>query len=283
LFKKYGLEVTIQSLPNDTVAFQGLVAKTYDLVFSAVSTAIVATASGAPVKAIVSPSPYLAYWFVTKKGINSYKEMEGKSLGVSSPGSVSAIVPIAVMRRNGVDVSKVKVVQIGPDADRGKALIAGTIDGAVVNPFVTIELLKQPTLQSIADVGAEFKDDFFNAALFARPDAVADTSLKATFETFAEAIIDMNRQMWDNKQTFVAATESQTALPAGSGPAVFDLIHQSASPYYGVDGGLPRSSFDATVRQLITDGQIKAPISFETVVDKQFVDAAIKKVGAYKK
>jgi NitT/TauT family transport system substrate-binding protein len=283
IFAKYGLQPKLQSLSNDTLAIRGLVARSYDLIFVGAGTAIVAVGQGAKIKMVVMPAPHLDFYFLATKKVTSLKDMEGKTLGVSAPGALSANVALAVLRKHGVDVSKVHVAAVGSDPVRATALLAGTIDGGVVNTLIAVATLaKSNDIHILADAGAELGDDYLNSVVAARDDTIQ--SDPQMVQNAVTAIIEATRTLQSNRSAFVSFVKSQPSLPESAADKTFDLFSKRSTPWYGVDGGLDsRKAFDSTVQSFLKSGQLKTPVTWDEVFDTRFVEQALKQLGPYNK
>jgi ABC-type nitrate/sulfonate/bicarbonate transport system substrate-binding protein len=66
--------------------------------------------------------------YSAKPDIHSVKDLEGKTVGTGSPGALLYQFTVALLRKKGVDVSKVRFVNIGSSASVFKAVVAGTVD-----------------------------------------------------------------------------------------------------------------------------------------------------------
>ncbi len=66
--------------------------------------------------------------YSAKPDIQHVKDLEGKTIGSGSPGALLYQFTVAVLRKKGVDVSKVKFVNVGSSASVFKAVAAGTVD-----------------------------------------------------------------------------------------------------------------------------------------------------------
>ena len=63
-----------------------------------------------------------------KPEIKSVKDLVGKTVGTGAPGALLHTLMVAVLRKYGVDESKVTFVNVGGNQDVFRAIVAGTID-----------------------------------------------------------------------------------------------------------------------------------------------------------
>ncbi len=139
LFKKHGLDVTLKKIPQKD---RHLAIASGDIQCAAttVETWIVWNANGVATTQIFQlDKSYGADGMVVKPGINSIKELKGKSVAASAPGTAPYFTLAWMLRENGLSVKDVKVVNLEPQA-AANAMIAGTsgVDAAMTyEPFLS--------------------------------------------------------------------------------------------------------------------------------------------------
>jgi ABC-type nitrate/sulfonate/bicarbonate transport system substrate-binding protein len=84
---------------------------------------------GADIKVIGGGAlvPALAL-FTGKAAVTSLKDLEGKTVGAGSIGALVQQLTVILLKKYGVDVAKVRFVNVGSSADVVKAVSAGTVD-----------------------------------------------------------------------------------------------------------------------------------------------------------
>jgi NitT/TauT family transport system substrate-binding protein len=139
LFKKHGLDVSIKKIPQKD---RHLAIASGDIQCAAttVETWIVWNANGVATTQIFQlDKSYGADGMVVKPGINSIKELKGKTVAASAPGTAPYFTLAWMLRENGLSVKDVKVVNLDAQA-AANAIIAGTsgIDVAMTyEPFLS--------------------------------------------------------------------------------------------------------------------------------------------------
>src|SRR5262249_47474191 len=68
----------------------------------------------------------------SKTSANSLRDLKGKTIAISAPGSLPDLVARALFARENLSASDFRIASLGSDLDRFKALIAGVADGAIV-------------------------------------------------------------------------------------------------------------------------------------------------------
>ena len=139
LFKKHGLDVTLRKIPQKD---RHLAIASGDIQCAAttVETWIVWNANGVATTQIFQlDKSYGADGMVVKAGINSIKELKGKTVAASAPGTAPYFTLAWMLRENGLTMKDVKVVNLEPQA-AANAMIAGTsgVDAAMTyEPFLS--------------------------------------------------------------------------------------------------------------------------------------------------
>jgi NitT/TauT family transport system substrate-binding protein len=139
LYKKHGLDVTIKKIPQKD---RHLAIASGDIQCAAttVETWIVWNANGVATTQIFQlDKSFGADGMVVKPGINSIKDLKGKTVAASAPGTAPYFTLAWMLRENGLSVKDVKVVNLEPQ-QAATAMIAGTsgIDAAMTyEPFLS--------------------------------------------------------------------------------------------------------------------------------------------------
>jgi NitT/TauT family transport system substrate-binding protein len=139
LFKKHGLDVSIKKIPQKD---RHLAIASGDIQCAAttVETWVVWNANGVATTQIFQlDKSFGADGMVVKAGINSIKDLKGKTVAASAPGTAPYFTLAWMLRENGMSVKDVKVVNLEPQA-AANAMIAGTagIDAAMTyEPFLS--------------------------------------------------------------------------------------------------------------------------------------------------
>jgi ABC-type nitrate/sulfonate/bicarbonate transport system substrate-binding protein len=63
--------------------------------------------------------------------IRRLKDIEGRTFGTGSPGALLHHLTVALLRKKGVDPTKVRFVNIGSSSDVFRAVVAGTVDAGI--------------------------------------------------------------------------------------------------------------------------------------------------------
>ncbi len=138
LYKKHGLDVSLKKIPQKD---RHLAIASGDIQCAAttVETWIVWNANGVPTTQIFQlDKSFGADGMVVKAGIDSIKDLKGKTVAASAPGTAPYFTLAWMLRENGLTLKDVKVVNLEPQA-AANAMIAGTagVDAAMTyEPFL---------------------------------------------------------------------------------------------------------------------------------------------------
>jgi NitT/TauT family transport system substrate-binding protein len=132
LFEKQGLQVELVYIPGGPRALMALLGGSIQFLnYSAIPT-ITAALRGADAVILGSSINKPDHSLIVKPGIHTVSELRGKTIGLSSLGSLTDILLTSALRLNGLSEREVKIVAVGGLAERVSALQAGRIDGAML-------------------------------------------------------------------------------------------------------------------------------------------------------
>jgi NitT/TauT family transport system substrate-binding protein len=139
LFKKHGLDVSIKKIPQKD---RHLAIASGDIQCAAttVETWVVWNANGVATTQIFQlDKSYGADGMVVKPGINSIKDLKGKTVAASAPGTAPYFTLAWFLAKNGLTLKDVNIVNLEPQA-AANAMIAGTanLDAAMTyEPYLS--------------------------------------------------------------------------------------------------------------------------------------------------
>jgi NitT/TauT family transport system substrate-binding protein len=139
LFKKYGLDVSVKKIPQKD---RHLAIASGDIQCAAttVETWVVWNANGVATTQIFQlDKSYGADGMVTKPAIAKITDLKGKTVAADAPGTAGYFGLAWILKKNGLSVKDVKVVNMGPQP-AANAMIAGTdgIDAAMTyEPYLS--------------------------------------------------------------------------------------------------------------------------------------------------
>ena len=139
LFKKHGLDVDIKKIPQKD-RHLAIASGDVQCAATTVETWVVWNANGVATTQIFQlDKSYGADGMVVKPGITKIADLKGKTVAASAPGTAPYFTLAWMLKKNGLSVKDVKVVNLEPQA-AANAMIAGTagIDAAMTyEPYLS--------------------------------------------------------------------------------------------------------------------------------------------------
>jgi NitT/TauT family transport system substrate-binding protein len=139
LFKKHGLDVTIKKIPQKD-RHLAIASGDVQCAATTVETWIVWNANGVATTQIFQlDKSYGADGMVVKPGITKIADLKGKTVAASAPGTAPYFTLAWMLKKNGLSIKDVKVVNLEPQA-AANAFIAGSSDidaGMTYEPYLS--------------------------------------------------------------------------------------------------------------------------------------------------
>jgi NitT/TauT family transport system substrate-binding protein len=207
-FKEEGLDVTFLNFAGGPTTQRALLSGDVEVVDLPPTDLIGAVSRGAPMKGISGLAASLPLVLVANQTIGSIKDLTGKSVAVSAPGSVTYHVTRIILAKHGVDVAGVKYLAMGSDTARYQSLIAGKADATLLFVTRAIQAQTQPTLHWLGDVTQELPN--FPLLYFVSTDTVIKERADV-LKRFVRAEIKATRWILGHQDE--AATLAMTVIP----------------------------------------------------------------------
>src|SRR5215475_179931 len=149
---KRGLKVELLQIKAGATLMKALISGEIDSVDMGAAESIVAGVRGTGVKIVGCTWPGVPQVVLAKAEIKTLADLKGKTVAISSPGSLPDLLFRGMLDAANVSFSDVKLATQGADLDRYKSLVAGITDAAVVsNEF---EPVMPPTIKVLAKGGS---------------------------------------------------------------------------------------------------------------------------------
>lgn len=131
--QKQGLKVEIHQFKSDNVALKALLSGELDSYDGILSGTVVAAAHGTDVKLLGCHWPGLPHGIFVRKSIRDVHDLKGKTFAISSPFTLPDVLADALLRKYGMQATDMRMVPLGGDVERYKALVAGVADVTVIS------------------------------------------------------------------------------------------------------------------------------------------------------
>ncbi len=131
--EKRGLKVQLLQIKAGATLMKALIAGEIDSVDMGAAESIVAGARGTGVKIVGCTWPGMPQVVLAKAEVKTPADLKGKTVAISSPGSLPDLLFRGMLDAEKIPVAEVKFATQGADLDRYKSLLAGITDAAVVS------------------------------------------------------------------------------------------------------------------------------------------------------
>jgi NitT/TauT family transport system substrate-binding protein len=182
--------------------------------------------------------------------IKSVKDLAGKKVGVSAPGSSTDFFLKYVLRKNGVDPNKVAVIGIGLDSTAVAAMEQNQVQAAVMlDPSVTLLQGKHKDLRILSDTRTEkdtlatFGGHYPGGALYSTADWVKGHQKEA--QSLATAIVKTLR--WIHSHSPEEIMEKMPKELVGNDKALYLAALKNTIPMYSKTGKMDPKGAEAVL------------------------------------
>ncbi len=269
--QKLGLKLEFVPLKTDTIELKALIAGELDSYEGGAQGAIVAASRGADVKVIGCNWLVVPHGLFVRNEINAVKDLEGKSIAVSAPGSFPELVARAVLEKAGVPTTGVSFAAMGSDTDRYKALAAGVVAGAIVSNEYTPIAAKAGVKLLVP--GSEAVPNFLRVCLHAtgktlreRPDDTAK---------FLAAEMEGLRYAATHRDETIRLTHDISGAKPDDPRAAFVYDWAVQTHAIGTDLPIPMDKLDFIQKMAVSVGSMPKPIDLTKVIDASARDMAL--------
>ena len=193
---------------------KALISGEIDSVDMGAAESIVAGVRGTGVKIVGCTWPGMPQVVLAKAEIKTPADLKGKTVAISSPGSLPDLLFRGMLDAQNVAAADVKFVTQGADIDRYKSLVAGITDAAIVsNEFVAI----MPSNIKVLMTATSAVPKFIRLCVATNKDVLANR--RADLVKFVAAEMDAYKYALAHRdETVKVAHEMTHAKPTTSAP-----------------------------------------------------------------
>jgi NitT/TauT family transport system substrate-binding protein len=260
-FKAENLALKPQIMQGGAEVTAAVVSGSINIGFSSVEPLMIAKSKNLPVKILTqgvqaAPTTKDAWDSLLVAGngsIKSPKDLEGKTIGVNALKNMNELCVRAVLSRAGVDVAKVKFIEV-PFPEMPATLKSGRVDAiSAVEPFVSAA--RADGAKDLLSYFAGLQTKMTIATYFA-----ADQYLKgntATVQRFARAMNKSLQYAQGHPDEVRRIVPTYTKIPAA-------VAQKMKLPYWSTD--LNRPSIELTAQQSQKFGAIKSQPNLDDLI-----------------
>jgi sulfonate transport system substrate-binding protein len=287
-YDKAGLAVELIAFKGGSQALTAVLGGSADVVSGYFDHCVNLAAKQQFMQAIVVYDRYPGFALVVSPtqtaAIKSIKDLAGKKVGVSAPGSSTDFFLKYMLAKNGVDPNSVAVVGIGLDATAVAAMERGLVEAAIMlDPAVTLLQGKFKDLRILSDTRTQkdtlgvFGGEYPGGALYTRADWIAKHEKES--QALATAIVATLK--WIHSHTPEEIMAKMPAELIGPDKALYLAALKNTLPMYSTTGKMDPKGAEAVLAVFSQSVPeiAKAKIDLAKTYTNRFVDQANAKLG----
>jgi NitT/TauT family transport system substrate-binding protein len=287
-YEKAGLDVELVDLKGGSDALKAVLGGSADVVSGYFDHCVNLAAKKQELQSFVVYDRYPGLVLVVAPShngeIKSIKDLAGKKIGVSAPGSSTDFFLKYLLKKNGVDASGVAVIGVGLGATAVAAMEQGQIDAAVMlDPSVTVLQGSHPDLRILSDTRTQkdtldvFGGEYPGGALY------STTAWVASHEKEVQALTNamMNTLAWIHSHSAEDIMAKMPPEMVGKNKELYLAALKNTIPMYSETGTMdPKGA--AAVLAVFSESSpevAKANVDVSKTFTNKFVDQARKTTG----
>lgn len=274
--KKFDLEPEFLSVSDGAKIVSAIVSGSADICRgSGFGQTLAAINQGAEMKVIGGACVLITQAIYTARPeIKTLKDLEGRVVGAGAPGALLHHMTSALLKKHGVDVSKVQFVNVGSSTNVFKAVVAGTVDAGPGLTNVYDEQAKYG-VHAIADFWTELPDYPYQACYAATKaiDEKRDVLVRALagFQSLYDFV-----QSDSSKDVYVQAAMKATGDTEPSKSIAQWEFFNKYKPFSIV---MPPERIDYLQGLNVDAGIQQAPLPLDRIADFSLAQDALKLIG----
>jgi NitT/TauT family transport system substrate-binding protein len=287
-YDKAGVNVELVDLKGGSDALKAMLGGSADVVSGYFDHCVNLAAKKQELQAFVVYDRYPGLVLVVApshaKEINSVKDLAGKKVGVTAPGSSTDFFLKFLLKKSGQDPASAAVIGIGLNATAVAAMEQGQIDAAMMaEPAVTVLAKNHPDLKILADTRTQkdtlaiFGGDYPGGSLYATAAWVA--SHEKETQALTNAIV--STLAWIHSHTPEEIMAKMPEEMVGKDKEQYLTALKNTIPMYSETGKMDPKGADAVLAMFSVGSPdvAKANIDVSKTYTNKFVEQAKKTTG----
>ncbi|MEU4680486.1 ABC transporter substrate-binding protein [Micromonospora sp. NPDC023737] len=274
-YKKQGVNVEFVELKSAEQVYPALASGEVDAIEqSPGGLYIAAQRGGLDAKVIGSSMEGNPFAIFANKKYDSLSDLKGKSVGISSPTGLPALVAKLMLKDAGVDWTSVRTVNAGGNPDRYRAVVAGTVD-ATADATDYIPRAEKDGV-NVLGLSADIIPDYPRFMIIAREDSLKKKGELAT--GYLAGLIEGLRYAYEHPDE--AKKVSAEALKLSPDDPMVTFTHDVIveKKLVDPDGGIDMNKLEYLEKVLQDSGDLKKSIDVKSLVDDSYQQAALKRL-----
>ena len=282
-YKKAGVEVEIVDFKGGSQSLKAVLGGSADVVSGYFDHCVNLAAKKQSLQAFVvyDRFPGLALVVAPKNtaSIKSVKDLAGKKVGVTAPGSSTDFFLKFLLSKNGVDPNSVAVIGVGIAATAIAAMEQGSVDAAVMlDPAVTLLQGKNKDLKILSDTRSQkdtlavFGGEYPGGALYTKSDWIASHPKET--QALAKAIVATLKWIHSHKREEIMAKMPDNLV--GPNKELYLAALKNTIPMYSTTGRMDPKGAEAVLAVFSQSSpEVRnAKIDLSKTYTNKFVDQA---------
>jgi NitT/TauT family transport system substrate-binding protein len=271
---KRGLKVELFQIKAGATLMKALVAGEIDSVDMGAAESIVAAARGTGVKIVGCTWPGVPQVVLAKAEIKTPADLKGKTIAISSPGSLPDLLARGILDNAKIPYSDVKFATQGADLDRYKSLVAGIVDAAVVsNEFEAV----MPSNIKVLLKGSTAVPDFIRLCIATNKKVLAER--RDDLVRFVAAEMDAYAYAASHRDETVKLAREMTRAKADDKRSEFITDQAVKNKQIDPTLSIPAPRIDWMQNLFVKAGVIQKTVPTASIIDTSVHDDAAKLAG----
>ena len=288
-YDKAGVEVEMVDFKGGSQALTAVLGGSADVVSGYFDHCVNLAAKNQHMQAFVVYDRYPGFALVVSPkqtgSIKSLKDLAGKRIGVSAPGSSTDYFMKFILKKNGVDPAGVGVIGVGLGATAVAAMEQGSVDAAIMlDPAVTLLQGKNKDLRILSDTRTQkdtidvFGGEYPGGALYTRADWIEKNPRQA--QALTNAVVATLK--WIHSHTPDEIMAKMPSELVGPDKALYLAALKNTIPMYSTTGRMDPKGAQAVLDVFSQSSPevAKARIDLSKTYTNRFVEQALGATGA---
>jgi NitT/TauT family transport system substrate-binding protein len=287
-YEKAGVQVDVVEFKGGSEALKAVMGGSADVVSGYFDHCVNLAAKKQNLQSFVVYDRYPGFALVVSPkqtdAIKSIKDLAGKKIGVSAPGSSTDFFLKYMLSKAGVDPNSIGVIGVGLGATAVAAMEQGQVDAAIMlDPAVTLLQGKNKDLKILSDTRTQkdtlavFGGEYPGGALYTKADWIA--SHEKEVQAMTNAIVATLKWIHSHTPEEIAAKMPDELV--GKDRALYIAALKNTLPMYSETGRMDPKGAQAVLDVFAQSSpEVKnANIDLSKTYTNKYVDAANKKMG----